>query len=59
MVQLLTPARIGRLFSFHRSTISRWINEGKVFAPETITYINGKPRVPITEINRLIKAGKL
>ena len=58
MVQLLTPARIGRLFSVHRSTVSRWISEGKVFEPSEIIYINERPRVSITEINRVIKSGR-
>ena len=58
MVRLLTPARISRLFCVHRSTVGRWISEGKVFDPAEIVYINERPRVPVTEVNRVIKAGK-
>lgn len=59
MEKLMSPSRIATLIDVHRSTVYRWIDEGRVFLPETIIYIAGKPRIPISELNRAIKEGSM
>ncbi len=57
MEQLLSPSRVARLYGYNRSTVTRWLDDGKVFDPATIKVVNGRRRIPISEVNRVVKSG--
>lgn len=39
-------------------TIYRWLDEGVIFDSKKIVYINRSPRIPETEVNRLLHGEK-
>ena len=59
MPQFLKPANVARMLDFDRSTVCRWIEEGKVFDPKKIIYINDKPRIPTSEVRRVLADGNI
>ena len=56
MSTLLTVHMVAQLFCVKRTTVYRWIREGKVFESDTIKKIPGGLRIPHEEVERAIKA---
>jgi len=51
----LTPSDVAEIFGMSRSGVIKWIREGKIKAIE----INGRWRIPYSEIERLLSGGKV
>ena len=51
MEQLYTFREVIKLLKIERTTLYRWEKEGKL----KVVRINGKPRVPESELKRLMK----
>lgn len=52
--KLLRVGHVAQRLDVSDKTIYRWIDEGKIFNPKTIKYINRSPRIPESEVNRAI-----
>ena len=55
MDRYLTPSDVAEIFGMSRSGVIKWIREGKIKAIE----INGRWRIPYSEIERLLSGGKV
>jgi excisionase family DNA binding protein len=51
----LTPSEVAEIFGMSRSGVIKWIREGKIKAIE----INGRWRIPYSEVERLLSGGKV
>ena len=50
----LRVAQVAKKLDVSDKTIYRWLDEGKVFPPEKIVYINKSPRILESEVNRVL-----
>ena len=53
----LRVAHVAKRLDVSDKTIYRWLDEGKVFNLEKVVYINKSPRIPESEVNRVLNAG--
>ena len=53
----LRVAQVAKRLDVSDKTIYRWLDEGKIFSIEKIIYINKSPRVPESEVNRVLNGG--
>jgi len=52
----LRVAHVAKRLDVSDKTIYRWLDEGKVFNLEKVVYINKSPRIPESEVNRVLNA---
>jgi len=52
----LRVAHVAKRLDVSDKTIYRWLNEGKVFNLDKVVYINKSPRIPESEVNRVLNA---
>ena len=52
----LRVAHVAERLDVSDKTIYRWLDEGKVFNLEKVIYINKSPRIPESEVNRVLNA---
>lgn len=55
--KMLRVAHVAKRLDVSDKTIYRWIEEGVIFSPEKIKRINRSPRIPESEVNRVLNAG--
>ena len=53
----LRVAHVAKRLDVSDKTIYRWLDEGKVFNLDKVIYINKSPRIPESEVNRVLNAG--
>ncbi len=54
----LRVAHVAKRLDVSDKTIYRWLDEGKVFNLDKVVYINKSPRIPESEVNRVLNAGQ-
>ena len=52
----LRVAHVAKRLDVSDKTIYRWLDEGKVFNREKVVYINKSPRIPESEVKRVLNA---
>ncbi len=52
----LRVAHVAKRLDVSDKTIYRWLDEGKVFNLDKVVYINKSPRIPESEVNRVLNA---
>lgn len=52
----LRVAHVAKRLDVSDKTIYRWLDEGKVFNRDKVIYINKSPRIPESEVNRVLNA---
>jgi predicted site-specific integrase-resolvase len=52
----LRVAQVAKRLDVSDKTIYRWLDEGKVFNSDKVVYINKSPRIPESEVNRVLNA---
>ena len=52
----LRVAHVAKRLDVSDKTIYRWLDEGKVFDLDKVVYINKSPRIPESEVNRVLNA---
>lgn len=50
----LRVAQVAKRLDVSDKTIYRWLDEGVIFKPEKIVRINKSPRIPESEVNRIL-----
>ena len=50
----LRVAQVAKRLDVSDKTIYRWLDEGVIFNPETIVRINKSPRIPESEVKRIL-----
>lgn len=49
---------VARRLDVSDKTIYRWLTEGIMFDPNVIIYINRSPRIPESEVNRVLRSDR-
>jgi predicted DNA-binding transcriptional regulator AlpA len=55
--KMLKVVHVAKRLDVSDKTIYRWIDAGIIFKPEKIKRINRSPRIPESEVNRVLSAG--